>query len=129
MRLSLDKRDSSREPFSETDDPTTQQVLAAVAKLDSDVHTEVTLKRDDPFEYLTIAGGPDYFLVSGEARDQALVQLIRPDADDGTATLVCGGQSNDFDLRDIVPHSEIETAVQQFFSGLSENLASPWVVC
>lgn len=128
MRLSLDQWEGARVSFAETEEPSVEQVLDAVDKLDSGVHTEVSLNRDDPFEYLTIAGGPEYFLVSGEARDEALVQLTNPDADEGKVTLVCGGQSNEFNLRDVVPRSEIEAAVRQFFSGLSEELPSPWSV-
>lgn len=128
MRLSLDQWEGSHVSFTEADDPSVEQVLDAVRKLDSSIHTEVSLNRYDPFEYLTIAGGPDYFLVSGEARDEALVQLTNPEAEDGKVTLVCGGQSSEFSLRDVVQRSKIDDAVQQFFSGLSEDLPSPWFV-
>ncbi len=128
MQLSLDAWDGARVAFQETTDPGLRQVLDAVGHLDGTVHTEVSLKRDDPFEYLTISGGPDFFVVSGEARDEALVRLTSPDAPEGTVELTCGGQVSTFDLHDVVPRHKIESAVEQFFAGLSANLPGPWVV-
>lgn len=128
MQLSLDTWDGVRVSFDETEDPDLQQVLDAVDRLDSKVHTEVSLKRDEPFEYLSISGGPELFLVSGEARDGAFVQLTNPDAAEGKVTLVVGGQASEFDLRDVIPRDRIEGAAEQFFDGLSEELPPPWKI-
>lgn len=128
MRLSLDTREGVHATFDETADPTREQIFDAVDRLDGKQHTEVSLRRDEPFEYLSIAGGPDLFLVSGEARDGAFVQLHNPAAEEGTVNLVCGGQASDFALRDVVGRGQLGTAVDQFFDGLSENLPEPWSV-
>jgi len=132
MKLSLDNWTGNRVTFSETPHPTPAQVLGAVHQLDGKVHTEVSLTRDAPdeeWESLTISGGPDYFLVSGEARDGSFVQLTTPGAPTGqTVSLVCGGQLSEFALRDIVTGDKILAVIQQFFDGLSNSLPAPWVV-
>lgn len=128
MELSLDTWDGVRVSHERDQDPTVEQVLAAVDRLDSKTHTEVTITRRDPWEFLATAGGPEYFLVSGEARDGSMPQLTNPDAPNGKITLVCGGQSSEFDLRDVVPKEKVRGAVEQFFQGLSADLPPPWRV-
>jgi hypothetical protein len=128
VQLSLDYRAGSEVSFEEISNPDRSQILSAVDRLDSKVHTEVSLKNDDPFEYLAISGGPDQFLVSGEARDGAFVQLRNPEAPTGKVELVCGGQSSEFDLHDVVTRDQVPHAVDQFFVGLSDDLPEPWSI-
>ncbi|SFK64257.1 hypothetical protein [Amycolatopsis sacchari] len=128
MQLSVDTWDGVHVSFVEIGEPTLEQVLEAVDQLDSKIHTEVSVRRDEPFEYLTIAGGPEYFLVSGEGRDGSFPQLTTPDAGEGKVTLVVGGQSSEFNLTDVVRRDRIPGAVQQLFDGLTEDLPAPWVV-
>jgi hypothetical protein len=127
MRLSLDAWDGSRVSFADTEDPNLRQVLEAVGKLDGDMHTEVSLTRMDPFEYLVISGGPDDVLISGEVRGGTVLLYGNPDAPEGKIELVCGGQRGEFDLRDVVPKDRVRGAVEQFFAGLSTDLPPPWV--
>jgi hypothetical protein len=128
MRLSLDAWDGARVSFTDTENPDLRQVLDAVDQLDGDKHTEVSLTRMDPFEYLAISGGPGHVLISGEARGGVVLLYGNPDAPDGKIELVCGGQIGEFDLRDVVPKDRVKDAVEQFFAGLSADLPSPWVL-
>jgi hypothetical protein len=127
MRLSLDAWDGVRVSFTDTENPDLGQVLDAVGQLDGSMHTEVSLTRMEPFEYLAISGGPDHVLISGEARGGVILLYGNPDAPDGKIELVCGGQTGEFDLRDVVPKDRVKGAVEQFFTGLSADLPSPWV--
>lgn len=128
MQLSLDAWDGPRVSFRRTDNPTVQQVLDAVDQLDGEIHTEVSLTRDEPWEQLTIGGGPEYFLVSGEGRDESFPHLTNPDAPEGKIELVCGGQSAEFELHEVVSREMVTGAVEQFFAGLSADLPAPWVI-
>jgi hypothetical protein len=128
MQLSLDTWTGVHASHERTENPDIDQVLDAVDRLDSRTHTEVTLTRENPWEFLAISGGPDYFLVSGEARDGSMPQLTNPDAPEGKVKLVCGGQGSEFNLRDVVPRDKVRGAVEQFFEGLSADLPAPWAV-
>lgn len=128
MLLLLDTWDGVHVSFQETENPSRAQVLAAIDRLDSKLHTEASIRRDNPFEYLSIAGGPSYFLIAGETRDEAFVQLTSPEAGEGTVKLTCGGQWSEFSLRDVVPRTKVEPAVDQFFAGLSAELPQPWAI-
>ncbi len=129
MELALDTRDGPWASFEETPEPTPDQVMDAVDNLDSSTHTEVSLSRGEPFEYISISGGPDYFLISGESGDETFVKMTTPDADPNkTVQLVCGGQQNEFNLQAVVPRNRVREAVEQFFSGLSGELPEVWSV-
>ncbi|WP_169314261.1 Imm1 family immunity protein [Streptomyces piniterrae] len=137
-------------------DPDRAALEAALAELDGDVCTELSLDRwEEGGGCLTISGGPGVFLVTGERDDGALLQLCRagertanaagyrartgdrgarhPDEDpnhvpEESVWLVCGGQGAYFPADELVDAAAARWAVRQFLAGFPDGLGAPWRV-
>ncbi|MFJ8670362.1 hypothetical protein [Streptomyces sp. NPDC093589] len=129
---------------------------AALAELDGEICTELSLDRwEDGGGCLTVSGGPDVFLVTGERDDGALLQLCRapeavaaggrrrartaardarylagdPDRPPEEAIwLVCGGQGAYFPADELVGAGAARWAIRQFMGGFPDGLGAPWRV-
>lgn len=91
MKLVVNTWDGPILRADENDAPTAADVQSAIARLDGVGCTEVSLIRDEPFTYFTVAGGPELYLVTGETADEEILQLTDPNAGDVRILLVCGG--------------------------------------
>ncbi|MEV0373433.1 hypothetical protein AB0I10_27080 [Streptomyces sp. NPDC050636] len=137
-------------------DPDGAALEAALAELDGEVCTELSLDRwEEGGGCLTVSGGPGVFLVTGECDDGALLQLCRAgeraagnhegrrarperhgaylDEDPNRAPeeaiwLVCGGQGAYFPADELVDAAAARWAVRQFLAGFPGGLGAPWRV-
>jgi hypothetical protein len=103
-------------------------VADALSQLDGRIRTEVGVRRDEPFEYVSVAGGPELFVVTGELPDGSVVQMHSMDAVDGSVSLVCGGQRADYPLSDVVTQEDALDALRQFVEGNPQHLSERWTV-
>lgn len=116
MKLTVNTWDGPIVHSDETDDPTLAEVEAAIGRLDGDACTEVTLAEEEPFAYISIGGGPELYLVTGETSDEKILQLTDPEAGDKPVPLVCGGQLADFPRRDLVNRSQATEVASRFLA-------------
>ncbi|MBR7827781.1 hypothetical protein KDK95_15790 [Actinospica sp. MGRD01-02] len=112
-------------PFADCDEingPCLETVRAAIARLDGETCTEVTLTHNEPFAYIAAAGGPELYLVTGETIDEEIFQVTDPDAPEGSVVMVCGGQRAEFARRDLVNR---DTALRAFTQFLRDHDPAP----
>ncbi|THV41216.1 hypothetical protein [Glycomyces buryatensis] len=112
----------------ERNEPSREDIYDAVAALDGQVRTEVSVNFDEPYQYLSVAGGPEHFLVTGELADESVVSLTNPTAGPGQVELVCGGQIASFELTQLVDIETARRAVDRFLDGFPSVLGPEWEV-
>ncbi|WP_374116645.1 hypothetical protein [Streptomyces gilvus] len=86
------------------------------------------MSEDEPFRYLSVAGGPELYLVTGEGADGEILQLHEPAAGSQSVELVCGGQMGVFPRRDLVTREQVHSAVSDFLNGFPDGLGESWSV-
>ena len=102
MKLTVSTRDGPVAHGEEVDEPGAADVHSAIARLDGAGCSEASLTNDMPFSYITAAGGPHLYLVTGETAGGKILQLTDPGADSAPVSLVCGGQRSTFARHDLV---------------------------
>ncbi|MFD3504364.1 hypothetical protein ACFWWT_40430 [Streptomyces sp. NPDC058676] len=128
IRLAGDDRGGSKTCDWEVENPTPERIAQSIADLDGTRWTEVSVTEDDPFRYLSIAGGPDLFLVTGESVDGEILQLKNPESVSDEVRLVCGGQMGIFERSDLVDRDQAVEAVSEFLKGFPDGFSSAWSV-
>jgi hypothetical protein len=128
IRLAGDDRDGPKTRDWEVDNPTLERITQSIAELDGSRWTEVSVTDDDPFRYLSISGGPDLFLVTGESVDGEIVQLRNPEGGSEEVRLVCGGQMGIFERFNLVDRDQAVKAVSEFLKGFPDGFGSAWSV-
>ncbi|WP_405951393.1 hypothetical protein OG588_39300 [Streptomyces prunicolor] len=128
IRLAGDDRDGRKTRDWEVDEPTPERIAQSIADLDGGRWTEVSVTEDDPFRYISIAGGPDFFLVTGESVDGEMLQLRNPEWGSEEFRLVCGGQTGIFERSDLVDRDQAIEAVSEFLNGFPDGFGSAWSV-
>ena len=112
----------------ETADPTLDDIRNAIVRLDGRIFTEVVVRSADRLRYLSVAGGPDLFLVTGELEDASLLHLLSRDAGDFPVSLVCGGQQAEFRRSELVERAVAIDAVHDFLDGFPNGIDGKWLV-
>lgn len=128
ITLAGDDREGSKTRDWETENPTLEGISQSISDLDGTRYTEVSITEDEPFRYLSVAGGPDLFLVTGESADGEILQLKDSGAGTGEVRLVCGGQLGIFERSDLVGFDQAVGAVSEFLNGFPEGFGSSWSV-
>ena len=128
IRLAGDDRDGPKTRDWEVENPTPERISQSIADLDGSRWTEVSVTEDDPFRYLSIAGGPDLFLVTGESPDGEIIQLRNLESGSEEVRLVCGGQMGIFERSDLVDRDQAVEAVSEFLNGFPDGFRSAWSV-
>lgn len=126
MNLTVNTWDGPIVHSDENNAPTAADIQAAVARLDGAATSEVTLTREEPFTYFTVAGGPELYLVTGETADEEILQLTSPGAGDETVPLVCGGQLADFARHDLVDREAATRVLSRFLESEDHDTSLPW---
>jgi hypothetical protein len=111
-----------------SDAPSLASVTEALARLDGKRWTEISIADDAPFRYLTISGGPDLFLVTGELEDGGILHLKDPTEGGLEIGLVCGGQLGYFPRSHLVTAKEAVQAAADFLGGFAGGLGENWTV-
>ncbi|MFG2136308.1 hypothetical protein [Streptomyces sp. NPDC048650] len=138
-------------------EPDAARLEAALAELDGEVCTELSVERwEEGGGALTVSGGPGVFLVTVEREDGTLIQLCRARAtgDEGGPVrpvrakdlgarclagelngppeeplwLVCGGQGAYYPVAELVDGAAARGALRAFLAGFPGGLAAPWRV-
>lgn len=111
-------------------EPDATTVQGAIRALDGVAMTSLTLAFGEPYRQLTVAGGPTYFVVSGELDDDTIIDLINPDADPGAAPveLVAGGNRAIFAASQVVGIEQAAAAAEAFLKGFPSGLGAEWRV-
>ncbi len=128
ITLAGDDRDGTRTRDWEVESPAPEDITQAVAGLDGSRRTEVSVTEDEPFRYLSIGGGPDLFLVTGESVDGQILQLRDPAAGAAEVRLVCGGQLGVFERSDLVTFDQAAAALADFLLGFPDGFGNAWSV-
>ncbi|MGW4349369.1 hypothetical protein GTY75_20200 [Streptomyces sp. SID8381] len=128
ITLAGDDRDGSKTRDWEVEDPQLERIIRSIADLDGNRFTEISVTEDEPFRYLSVAGGPDLYLVTGESADGEILQLTEPDAGSEQIELVCGGQMGLFERSSLVTQDQAIGAVSEFLRGFPEGLVDAWSV-
>ncbi|MFE2419004.1 hypothetical protein [Streptomyces hokutonensis] len=128
ITLAGDDRVGSRSADWSSDDPSVADVTEALARLDGKRRTEISIVDDAPFRFLTISGGPDLFLVTGELEDGGILHLKDPNGDEQEIGLVCGGQLGKFPRSHLVTAKEAVQAAVDFLGGFVGGLGKYWTV-
>ncbi|TMR17021.1 hypothetical protein [Nonomuraea zeae] len=126
ITLAGDDRTGSKTDDWEVDDPGMERIAASIGRLDGRRFTEVSVTDDEPFRYVSVAGGPELFLVTGESADGEILQLKAPGAGGGQVTLVCGGQLGEFERSDLVTRDAAVAAVAEFLAGFPGGPGPAW---
>lgn len=128
MKLAGDNRAGVRSDDWEIADPSQEQITEAVDRLDGSQYTETSLEEANPFRYLSVAGGPDLYLVTGETPDDEIIQLLSTGTGDEPVSLVCGGQRADYQRSELVTRDEALGAIAEFVKGFPAGLGDRWHV-
>lgn len=128
MKLAGDNREGVKANSWESADPAPAEITEAIDRLDGQRYTEVSISEDDPWRYLTVAGGPDLYLVTGETGDEKILQLLDPKAGAETVSLVAGGQKGEFQRRQLVDRAAALAAVEEFRNGFKDGFGDQWEV-
>ncbi|WP_231155549.1 MULTISPECIES: hypothetical protein [unclassified Streptomyces] len=86
------------------------------------------MTEDEPFRYLSVAGGPNLYLVTGESVEGEILQLTEPGAGSEQIELVCGGQMGLFERSSLVTQAEAIGAVSEFLMGFPNGFGDAWSV-
>lgn len=128
ITLAGDDRDGSRTRDWEVENPELERIVRSIADLDGRRLTEISVTEDEPFRYLSVAGGPDLYLVTGESADGEILQLKEPGAGSEQIQLVCGGQMGAFERSALVTQAKAIGAVSEFLMGFPDGFGDAWSV-
>ncbi|MFD7258421.1 hypothetical protein [Streptomyces sp. NPDC059874] len=128
IRLAGDNRVGSKTRDWEVENPTLDRISESIVDLDGNRRTETSVTEDDPFRYLSIAGGPDLYLVTGESAEGEILQLKEPGSGSQEVSLVCGGQLGVFERSELVTQQLAIKAVSDFLNGFPDGLGASWSV-
>jgi hypothetical protein len=128
VKLTVSTWDGPAVHSDEIDTPTVIDIQAAIVQLDGAACTEVSLTRDVPFAYFTAAGGPEYYLVTGETADNDILQLTSADVGDETVHLVCGGQLAEYARHDLVNRDSATRVLTRFLETGDYDSSLTWDV-
>ncbi|MFI1712166.1 hypothetical protein [Streptomyces litmocidini] len=128
IRLSGDDWTGSKSNEWHVEQPSSGRIEEAVQSLDGRKKTEVTVSDDDPFRFISVSGGPDLFLVTGEMEDGAITHLQSSAENNQEVRLVCGGQLGVYQRSDLVTLDDAVRAVRDFLNGFPEGLTADWLV-
>ncbi|WP_406477747.1 hypothetical protein [Streptomyces sp. NBC_01615] len=128
ITLAGDERDGSKTRDWEVENPELERITRSIADLDGHRLTEISVTEDEPFRYLSIAGGPDLYLVTGESANGEILQMKDPEAGSEQVQLVCGGQMGVFERSALVTQAQAVGAVSEFLSGFPEGFGDAWSV-
>lgn len=123
-----DNWDGSRSGEWQEEGADKESIREAIHRLDGKVRTEVTISIDEPYQYLSVAGGPNLFVVTGERSDESMISLKNPTAEPGEIELVCGGQVATFNLEQVVDVNTAFEAVDAFLDGFPDGLGPEWEI-
>ena len=126
MELTVSTWDGPVVRSDETDDPVAEDVQAAIGRLDGHACSEVSLSEEDPFAYITISGGPELYLVTGETADEKILQLTEPGGGDEAISLVTGGQLASYARHDLVTKETATAVALRFLEHGDYDPALPW---
>lgn len=111
-------------------DPDTAAMHAAIRALDGTTRTSLTFTIEEPFRQVTIAGGPNAFVVSRELADESIIDLTNPHADPEAepVELVCGGNRAVFDAAQVVGIDQVIAAVNTFLADFPAGVGPEWSI-
>lgn len=116
--------DLGRGPGWEVAGPTPEQAEDAIRRLDGAARTEVRVGTD--VRHLSVAGGPDLFLVTGRDADGTLLHLHDTGAGADEVRLVCGGQLGIFRRDALVPLDAALAAMTDHLAGRTGGHGPEW---
>lgn len=128
LTIGGDRWVGSRSGEWQEEEPDKELIHESIRCLDGKVRTVVTVSIDEPYRYLSVAGGPNLFLVTGERSDESIINLKNLPAGVGEVDLVCGGQVAAFELAQLVGVEAALAAVNAFIDDFSDGLGSEWEV-
>ncbi|MGW4214793.1 hypothetical protein ACWEIJ_42885 [Lentzea sp. NPDC004789] len=127
IRLAGDDRSGVSTQDWEVEEPSLERIEQAIANLDGLRWTEVSVTAEDPFRYISVGGGPELFLVTGELSDGTIIQLHDESKNlSAEVELVCGGQMGVFKRSDLVGRLQAINAVSEFLQDFSGGLGPAW---
>ena len=128
ITLAGDERDGSRTRDWEVENPRLERITRSIADLDGHRRTEISVTEDEPFRYLSVSGGPELYLVTGESADGEILQLKDLEAGSEQVQLVCGGQAGVFERSSLITQAQAISAVSEFLSGFPQGFGAAWSV-
>ncbi|XRQ08949.1 hypothetical protein ACN3XK_72785 [Actinomadura welshii] len=123
-----DDRDGSKTRDWKVENPDPERIARSITTLDGARFTEISVTEDEPFRYLSVAGGPDFYLVTGESANGEILQLREPDAGSEQIQLVCGGQMGFFERSSLVARGQAIGAVLEFLRGCPDGFGDAWSI-
>lgn len=108
--------------------PSWDEVAAAIERLDGATFSELFLHLDDAEDetYLTVAGGPDAFLVFVCVANEEFHEAIDPAASDSSVTMVVGGQQSTFGRRELIDREHALVAAHTYFDTATLDASITW---
>ena len=128
ITLAGDNRDGSKTRDWEVENPELERIVRSIADLDGRRLTEISVTEDEPFRYLSVAGGPNLYLVTGESPNGEVLQLKDRKAGSEQIQLVCGGQMGVFERSELVTQGQAVGAVSEFLRGFPEGFGDAWSI-
>lgn len=97
------------------DNPTCQDIEAAIRRLDGDSCSMLVLGIGDPVPHMGIGGGEDgKYIVYATPDNWVFYNLINPKAPPGKSFLVAGGQRGDYANKQCVGLAEVLSAAKTY---------------
>lgn len=124
MRLTVSLWIRSDVDTREIDEPSAADVLAALGDGQSGI--EVSLGQVEPFAYVTVSGGPDLYLVTGETPDGKILLLTDPGTGDEQISLVTGGQLAEYARRNVAMREAATQVLLRFLEHADYDPDLPW---
>ncbi|MFD8966399.1 hypothetical protein ACFV0C_15575 [Streptomyces sp. NPDC059568] len=128
ITLAGDDRGGSKTRDWEVENPDLERITRSIADLDGHRLTEISVTEDDPFRYLSIAGGPDLYLVTGESANGEILHLKGPEDGSEEVRLICGGQMGVFERSALVIQDQAIGAVSEFLKRFPDGFRDAWSV-
>ena len=128
MKLTVSTWDGPVAYGEDVEEPGAVDTRSAIARLDGAGCSEASLTNEMPFGYVTAAGGPHLYLVTGETAGGEILQLTDPGADSAPVSLVCGGQRSTFARHDLVGRQAAAAALIRFLDAGDYDRELPWRV-
>jgi hypothetical protein len=126
MKLTVNTWDGPVARGEEVEEPGVADIRAAIARLDGVGCSEASLTSEMPFSYVTAAGGPHLYLVTGETASGEILQLTDPGAGSAPVSLVCGGQRSTFARHDLVGPQAAAAVLIRFLDAGDFDRELPW---
>lgn len=128
MRLEVDFWQGPDRWREEKGGPSAADVRASMAhcRQAEGIWPDVSLSQEKPWAYITVSGGPELYLVTGEMSDEKILQLTDPGADDEQIPLVVGGQQVSFPRRELVGRDQAVGVALRFLEHGDYDPDLPW---